>query len=33
MGCISAALGIILPRFALLAAWYNDPNYWNTLLG
>ena len=33
MGCIIAALGIILPRFALLAAWYNDPEYWNTLLG
>ena len=33
MGCINAALGIILPRFALLVAWYNDPTYWNTLLG
>jgi hypothetical protein len=33
MGCITAAFGVILPRFALLTAWYNDPDYWNNLLG
>lgn len=33
MGCIGAVFGIILPRFALLAAWYNDQAYWNSLLG
>jgi hypothetical protein len=33
MGCIVAAFGIIMPRFALLVGWYNDPNYWNSLFG
>ncbi|HET9755253.1 MAG TPA: hypothetical protein VFP66_02025 [Candidatus Limnocylindrales bacterium] len=25
--------GAILPRFALLAGWYNDPTYWNAVFG
>jgi hypothetical protein len=33
MGCINAIFGIILPRFALAVAWYNDSGYWNALLG
>jgi hypothetical protein len=32
MGCLTGIVGIILPRFALLVGWYNDPNYWNSLL-
>jgi len=32
MGCLTGVFGIVLPRFALLVGWYNDPNYWNTLL-
>ena len=33
MGCIVAAFGIVMPRFALLVAWYNDSGYWNNLFG
>ena len=33
MGCMNAIFGIILPRFALLVGWYNDPTYWNALFG
>ena len=33
MGCINSLLGIILPRFALLVAWYNDPDGWSALIG
>jgi len=33
MGCITGSFGLILPRFALLAAWANDQAYWNALLG
>ena len=33
MGCINAIFGFILPRLALLAAWSNDPAYWEGLLG
>jgi hypothetical protein len=32
MGCLSGIFGIILPRFALLVGWYNDPTFWNNLL-
>jgi hypothetical protein len=31
MGCITAIFGVILPRFALLVAWTNAQEYWNTL--
>jgi len=31
MGCITAIFGVILPRFALLVAWTNAQDYWNTL--
>ena len=33
MGCFSALFSIILPRFALLVGWYNNPNAWNALYG
>jgi hypothetical protein len=33
MGCITGIFGLILPRFALLAAWVNDQAYWNAVLG
>ena len=33
MGWISAVFGIILPRFALLVAWSNDPAGWSQLIG
>jgi hypothetical protein len=33
VGCINAVLGIILPRFALLVAWYNDPQGWIAAIG
>ena len=33
MGCITGIFGLVLPRFALLVAWYNDSGYWNALLG
>ncbi|MFL5727356.1 MAG: hypothetical protein ACJ765_14955 [Chloroflexota bacterium] len=33
MGCINAVFGFILPRFVLLVGWYNDPEYWNGVLG
>jgi hypothetical protein len=29
---ISAVFGIILPRFALLVAWYNDPEGWSSAI-
>jgi len=33
MGCFNAIFTIILPRFALLVGWYNDPTFWNSLFG
>lgn len=33
MGCINAIFTIILPRFAVYVAWFNDPTYWNALYG
>ncbi len=33
MGCINVIFGIILPRFALLVGWYNNPAFWNSLFG
>ncbi len=33
MGCIVTLFGIIMPRFVLFVGWYNDPTYWNALLG
>jgi hypothetical protein len=27
-----ALLGALLPRFALLVGWVNDPAYWNTVI-
>jgi len=32
MGCLTGVFGIVLPRFALLVGWYNDPTFWNNLL-
>ena len=26
-----AIFGALLPRFALLVGWANDPGYWNTV--
>jgi hypothetical protein len=28
-----AIFGAILPRFALLVGWYNDPAFWNAVFG
>ncbi|HEX2469732.1 MAG TPA: hypothetical protein VHK05_04010 [Candidatus Limnocylindrales bacterium] len=28
---MTAIFGAILPRFALLVAWFNDPGYWNAV--
>jgi hypothetical protein len=28
-----ALFGAILPRFALLVGWFNDPAYWNAVFG
>jgi hypothetical protein len=28
-----AIFGAILPRFALLVGWVNDPNFWNGVFG
>ena len=28
-----AIFGAILPRFALLVGWYNDPSFWNAVFG
>ena len=33
MGCFTGLFGIIIPRFVLLVGWYNDPAFWNGLLG
>jgi len=33
MGCITAIVGAILPRFALLVGWSNAQAYWGSLFG
>jgi len=33
MGCLTGVFGIVLPRFALLVGWYNNPTAWNALYG
>jgi len=33
MGCASLLIGVIAPRVAILVAWSNATDYWNTLLG
>jgi len=33
VGCFNALFAIILPRFALLVGWYNNPAAWNALYG
>ncbi len=33
MGCVTAVLGVLMPRFVLLVGWSNDQSYWGSLLG
>ena len=33
MGCLVGGFGVILPRFALLVGWYNDPTFWGNVFG